>query len=175
MTTTTDTLTPLDPSEVYVLERDAGAHRHFLNVLATIKLTAGETGSMSAVEFVQPKGFGPPLHCHRDEDEIVIVLDGEVAFRSGDAEVVAGNGAYINHPHGIHHTLNVMSDTARNQSRTAAADTTPMFDRMVDTLGAPIESATLPEPVDIDPGHVAEVNGRLGIDILGPPPAPLPE
>lgn len=33
------------------------------------------------------------LHCHRDEDELVVVLDGEVEFRSGDTEIVATTGA----------------------------------------------------------------------------------
>jgi hypothetical protein len=39
---------------------------HFLNNLATIKVAPGSSGSMSAVEFVAPKGFGPPVHVHRD-------------------------------------------------------------------------------------------------------------
>ena len=44
---------------------------------------------------------------------------------------------------------------------------------MVEALGEPIETPTLPEPGPIDPAHVAQVNDQFGIDILGPPPAPL--
>jgi hypothetical protein len=31
----------------------------------------------------------------------------------------------------------------------------------------------MPAPVEIDPGHVAAVCARHGIEVLGPPPAPL--
>lgn len=56
--------------QVSVLAQGEGRHLHFLNNLATIKVSPGSDGSMSAVEFLAPKGFGPPLHCHRDEDEL---------------------------------------------------------------------------------------------------------
>jgi uncharacterized cupin superfamily protein len=65
---------------------------HALDNLVTFKATAGESGALTAVEFLAPRGFGPPLHCHRDEDELVVVLEGEVAFRSGDTEAVTGTG-----------------------------------------------------------------------------------
>ena len=50
-----------------------GANFHFLNHLATVKVSADRTRSMSVVEFLAPKGFGPPLHTHRDEDELFII------------------------------------------------------------------------------------------------------
>ena len=36
-----------------------------------------------------------PPHIHTNEDEISIVLDGEIGFRSEDREVVLGAGGYI--------------------------------------------------------------------------------
>ena len=48
------------------------------------------------------------------------------------------------------------------------------FERFVATLGEPTESRTLPEPEEIDPAHVAEVCAQFDIQVLGPPPAPLP-
>lgn len=163
----------LDPDTISVLGRDEGQHLHFLNHLATVKATAGETGSMTAVEFVQPRGFGPPLHSHRDEDELVIVLEGEVAFRSGDTEMIGTTGSTAYLPHGIPHTFQVLSDTARMMSVTAAASATPRFDKFVETLGEPTNDAVLPEPGEIDPGEVAMAGDRFGINTLGPPPAPL--
>jgi hypothetical protein len=44
---------------------------------------------------------------------------------------------------------------------------------MVDTLGEPTPAATLPDPVEIDPGQVAAACGANGIEVLGPPPPPL--
>ena len=48
------------------------------------------------------------------------------------------------------------------------------FERFVATLGEPTESRDLPEPEEIDPAHVAEVCAQFDIQVLGPPPAPLP-
>lgn len=171
MTITTET--PNDTHAIYALGKDEGEHYEFLNVLATIKATAAHGGAMTAVEFDQPKGFGPPLHCHEDEDEIIVVLDGTVTLRSGDTEIHAEAGAFVMLPHGIPHTFQVTSETSRMISITAAVNATPQFDQMVSTLGTPTERAEIPEPREIDPAHVAQVTGAHGIEILGPPPAPL--
>lgn len=171
MTTTSRPATRGD--ELAILNTDEGHHLHFLNHLATVKVAAGESGSMSAVEFVAPRGFGPPLHSHRDEDELIVVLEGEIAFRSGDNETAAtaGSSAYL--PHGVPHTFQVTSPTARFLSVTSSATNTPVFDQMVTALGEPSDSPSLPEPGEIDPGRVALVSGQHRIDVLGPPPAPL--
>lgn len=161
------------PQQVRVLARDEGRHLHFLNNLATVKVSPGSDGSMSAVEFVAPHGFGPPLHSHRDEDELVVVLEGTVAFRSGDDEVIATTGACAYLPHAIPHTFQVLSPSARMLSITSSATTVPEFDRMVTALGQPTDEPTMPPEMDIDPGRVALITGEHGIDVLGPPPAPL--
>lgn len=168
-----DTQTAPSTDDVYVLARDEGPHMHFLNNLATIKVAPGSSGSMSAVEFLAPKGFGPPVHVHRDEDEIVVVLDGEIAFQRGGEEIIATTGALAYLPHGVSHTFQVLSDTARMLSVTASAKGTPEFDLMVASLGEPTSIAEVPEPMDIDPAHVAQMCGAHGVDIVGPPPEPL--
>ena len=157
----------------YVLARDEGIRHHFLNNLATTKVAGADSGSLSVVEFLAPRGFGPPLHEHRDEDEIVIVLEGEVAFRSGGAETVAAAGATAFLPHAVPHTFQVLSEEARMVSITAkvTSTTTPEFDRMVAALGVPTDSTAIPAPMDIDPGQVAQVCDAHGISVLGPPPA----
>jgi len=171
-TTTTHETLP-DGSRPYVLARDEGDHVHFLNHLATRKVTAGVSGSMTAVEFVAPRGFGPPLHCHDSEDEIMVLQAGEIAFRSGGEETIAGDGATVFLPHGVPHTFQVLSDTARFTTITASTAGTPVFDRMVGELGESTDEPELPVPGAIDPGLVAAVCGAHGIEILGPPPEPL--
>lgn len=162
-----------DTGQPYVLQRDEGVHLHFLNTLATRKLTAGDRSSMSVVEFDQPRGFGPPLHCHDDEDELIVVLDGEIAFRSGDVEAVGRAGAVVHLPHGVPHTFQVISASARMLAITSSAESTPRFDRFVDALGVPTDRPAIPEPREIDPHEVASVGATFGIETLGPPPAPL--
>ena len=146
---------------------------HFLNHLATVKVQGGPSNALSVVEFVGPKGFGPPLHRHRDEDELFVILEGEVVFRTGDLEVVGHPGAHAFLPHGIPHQFQILSDSARFTCVTASLEGAPRFNQMVEALGEPIESPSLPSPAAIDPARVAEVNASFGIDILGPPPAPL--
>jgi len=174
MTNTTDTKPTLpDTAQPYVLGRDEGNHMHFLNNLATQKVTASESSSMTVVEFLAPRGFGPPLHCHDSEDEVILLQDGEIAFRSGDEETVARAGATVFLPHGVPHTFQVLSHTARFTNITASNSEVPVFDQMVATLGEPTEIPELPAPIEIDPAHVAAVCGAHGIEVLGPPPAPL--
>ncbi len=172
-TTTLQSRTLPDSSQPYVLERGQGDHVHFLNHLATRKVTSGDSSSMTAVEFHAPRGFGPPLHCHNSEDEIMILWDGEIAFRSGENESIAGSGATVHLPHGVPHTFQVLSDMARFTTITASDAGVPVFDRMVAALGKPTEQPVLPTPVEIDPGEVAAACGAHGIEVLGPPPAPL--
>ena len=159
-------------TQPYVLQRGEGVHLHFLGTLATHKLTAGERSSMTAVEFDQPRGFGPPLHCHDDEDELIVVLDGEISFRSGDVEAIGRAGSVVHLPHGVPHTFQVVSETARMLTISSSADSPPRFDRFVGALGTPTDDAVIPKPGEVDPHEVASVGAAFGIETLGPPPAP---
>lgn len=73
--------------------------------LATVKVRGGEDGALSVVEFAAPRGLGPPLHQHDDEDELFVVLSGEVAFHTGGDRVLTGDGGLAFLPHGIPHTF----------------------------------------------------------------------
>lgn len=155
-----------------VIAPGSGRHLHFLNHLATVKVR-GDDGALSVVEFAAARGFGPPVHRHDDEDELFVVLDGEVAFHAGDEVTVARQGSIAHLPHGIPHTFQVHSDEARFVCVTGSRERAPRFDRMVATLGMEVPTPSLPEPGPIDPGLVAEVCADHGIQVLGPPPAPL--
>lgn len=143
----------------------------FLNHLAWVRVEAGDSRSMSVVEFTAPKGFGPPLHRHNDEDELFIVTAGELSLRLGDEEIAAGSGSVTFLPYGVPHTFVVASDEASYINVTSVIGSrAPRFDRMVTELGEPIGHADLLAPKAIDPDLVASVCRAHGIDILGPPP-----
>lgn len=153
-----------------LIGRDEGDHFHFLGNLFTAKLNGEHTdGRMTVMEFLAPKDFGPPLHRHDVEDELFYVLDGEVWFSCGDAEAVHGEGAIVWLPRGRPHTFQVRSDTARVLQVTTPAQ----FERFVAALGRPAAEPVLPEPEEIDPGHVAEICAQFDIEVLGPPPEPV--
>jgi quercetin dioxygenase-like cupin family protein len=156
-----------------VIAPGSGNHLHFLNHLATVKVRGGEDGAFSVVEFTAPRGFGPPLHRHDDEDELFVVLSGEIAFHTGDDQLLTGEGGIAFLPHGVPHTFQIHSDLASFVCVTGSRVRAPRFDRMVAALGVPAATASLPEPGPIDPGRVADVCLEHGIQVLGPPPAPL--
>ena len=160
------------PSEIYVLGAGHGHHLHFLNNLATLKTAAGGDASMAVVEFDGPRDFGPPLHRHHDEDEFFFILDGEIEVQLGDELSTVGQGAFVWLPCGLPHTVQLVSDSCRMLAVTAPAGGSARFDAMVAALGEDTTDVRIPDPMDIDPGHVAAVCAEHGIEIMGPPPAP---
>jgi quercetin dioxygenase-like cupin family protein len=153
-----------------MVAHDEGERFHFLNTLHTAIISGEQTnGTLTAVEFLAPKNFGPPLHRHEAEDELFYILDGDLWLSCGDAEAVHGRGAVVWLPRGLAHTFQVRSDTAR----VLCVSTPSGFERFVATLGEPTQSRTLPEPKEIDPGHVDEVCAQFDIQVLGPPPSPV--
>ena len=171
--TTAPTTPDSQPAQPYVLDRDEGRKRHFLNHLMTHKVTAAAGGSLVAVEANAPRGFGPPLHSHDVEDEIIVVLDGTVRFECGGETKTVGAGGLAYFPHGQPHTFQVLSDTSRMLNITASSAITPIFDDFIDALSTPTDSIELPTPTEIDGARVAEVSVAHGIQTLGPPPDPI--
>lgn len=125
------------------------------------------------VEFLAPRGFGPPVHRHNDEDELFVVLEGEIVLRTGSIEKACGTGGVALLPRGVPHGFQVLSEEARILNVTGSSSGPPRFDAMVTALGTPAPEPSMPSPQPIDPGEVAEVCAAHGIDILGPPPPPL--
>ena len=152
-----------------------GDHHFFLNHLATVKVGAGNSDSgLALVEFLAPRGFGPPLHVHVEEDELMYVLEGEIRLDLGDGEpYIASAGAAVTLPHGTPHTWQVVSDEARFLTINAGRRDGTSFDQFVAALGTPTDPDAMPDPIEIDPAHVAGVCAEHGIDVLGPPPPPL--
>jgi len=81
----------------------------------TFKIDGADTdGALSIVEHPFAVGALVPPHVHHLEDEISIVLQGEIGFRSEDEEVVLGVGGYIVKPRGeVHAMWNAGSTPAR--------------------------------------------------------------
>jgi quercetin dioxygenase-like cupin family protein len=70
------------------------------------KIEAAETaGALAIVEHPFAVGALVRPHVHTREDEISIVLEGTIGFRSEDTEVVLGPGGYIIKPRGQVHAM----------------------------------------------------------------------
>lgn len=153
-----------------LLARGEGEHFHLLDTVYTAKISSEQSrGAITAMEFVAPRNFGPPLHRHDAEDELLYLLDGEVWFSCGDVEALHSAGAVVWLPRGLPHTFQVRSETAR----LFHVSTPAQFERFVAALGRRTDDPALPEPEEIDPAHVAEVCRQFDIEVLGPPPEPV--
>ncbi len=57
-----------------------------------------------------PKGIGPPLHIHHNEDEIFYILEGEMIAQVGNERVTLKPGSFCLMPKGVEHAYKVISD-----------------------------------------------------------------
>jgi mannose-6-phosphate isomerase-like protein (cupin superfamily) len=135
----------------------------FLGNLVTTKVT----GDQTVVEFVNPPGFGPPLHRHRVEDEVFYVLSGVARFFCADQVLDASPGDVVLLPRGLAHTFLVGGD---EPLRTLQITTPAGFEDFARMAGVPAGSRTLPAPGPVDPAALAHAADLHGVDILGPPP-----
>ena len=65
------------------------------------------------MEFQDPIGHATPLHVHGGEDEVWIVLDGEISFFVGDERYDLEPGQAAFGPRGVPHAYLVRSRTAK--------------------------------------------------------------
>jgi quercetin dioxygenase-like cupin family protein len=59
------------------------------------------------------RGFEPPPHTHKREDETFYVLEGQITYYIGDSVIHAVPGTYVFAPKGIKHTFKVNTETAK--------------------------------------------------------------
>jgi len=160
-----DQATPVRP---YVLKDGEGEAVWFLGSLVTMKATGAQTGGrLTAVEFVNPPGFAPPLHRHLVEDEAFYVLSGAVRFRCDGEEFAAGPGDFVLLPVGLPHTF-IVGDA--EPLRVLQITTPSGFEHFARQAGEPAGEHRLPVPGPIDPALLGHAAAQHGIELLGPPP-----
>src|SRR5580765_3229102 len=70
----------------------------------TVKAGGAETGNaFSQIETDDPRGSGPPLHLHHNEDETFYILEGEVTILVGDERIDLNAGDFLFGPREIAH------------------------------------------------------------------------
>jgi len=133
--------------------------------LMTIKARAADTdGALGLVEGIFYEGFGPPLHVHHREDEGMLVLEGEIRFRQGTDEFVAGPGTLVWAPREVPHAFRVQSPTAR-----ALVIVTPGgFEQMFVDGGVPASDTSEPPTQVYDPDAARALAEKFGFDVVGP-------
>jgi quercetin dioxygenase-like cupin family protein len=134
--------------------------------LMEIKARAEDTGgALGVVEGRFPyKGYGPALHVHSREDEAIFVLEGQLRFRVGDDEFVAGPGTCVWQPRGVPQAFSVESESAR----VLIVFTPGGLERMFADGGIPVaESPEPPLQPQPDPDTMAALATRFAFAFVG--------
>ncbi len=130
-----------------------------------IKARAEDTGgALGLVDGSFYKGFGPPLHVHSREDESMYVLEGEIRFRQGSEEFVAGPDTWVWQPRGVPHAFRVESERARALVLVVPGG----FERMFEEGGVAASESSEPPALGYDPEAAAALASRFGFEVVGP-------
>ena len=91
----------------HLIPADAGEVVALGGLGVVFKLSGADTGGAFAVveHPLAPGALAGPPHTHAHEDEISLVLDGEIGVQIGDHAFRAGPGAYVVKPRGVPHTF----------------------------------------------------------------------
>jgi quercetin dioxygenase-like cupin family protein len=116
-------------------------------------------GAVSIVEQPFEVGALVPPHSHTREDEVTVVVEGQVGFRSGDKEVVLGPGGYIVKPRGEVHA---MWNAGKSPARIIEIITPAGFE------GAMRELAALAAAGPPDPEAMGALIARYGMSFEEP-------
>jgi quercetin dioxygenase-like cupin family protein len=127
-------------------------------------------GQLMVGRFDVSEGEAPPYHKHTREDEVFLILEGEVWFDLDGERRLAGPGAAVYMPRGIPHTFRVNSPVARM----LGVMTPGAFEQLFRNLSAPARARTMPPPgaVPFDIPAVMAEQTRLGTQVVGPPMDP---
>lgn len=158
-------------SNGYALGSDAGEAVWFNGGLVLLKATGAQTGgTFGAIELRARKGFASPVHIHEKDDELFVVLSGEVRFQLGEVVTEATAGAFVYGPRDVGHAFRVDSPEARLLLIFGPAGTEGFFRE----AGKPAPSVEVPsqEEVFLDREALMEVAARYHQRFVGPPLPP---
>jgi quercetin dioxygenase-like cupin family protein len=126
---------------------------------------ASTGGALSVMEFNDTKGHVTPFHIHDGEDEVWIMLDGEISFFVGDKRYDLGAGAVAHGPRGVPHSYLVRSP----RSRMAVAFGPSGIESWFASNGSPVSHVD-DAPAAFDLGTIIASAEAYRLRVAGPPP-----
>lgn len=114
-------------------------------------------GRVALISSVERSGCEPPLHRHRNEDEIVYVLEGELTFYMDGEPRRLRAGDCLLLPWGVEHGYQVESEAARLLTVVLPSGLEGFYRELDEDAGA----------ADIE--RLVTIAARYGIEITGPP------
>ncbi len=135
--------------------------------LLSLKVTGQQSlGLVTVLEGIVHSG-GPPLHVHDAEDEVVIVLDGQLEYQVGEERGALSKGGVLWFPRHVPHAVaNLADEPCRFLTLVTPSGIEDFFRHQRDYL------ATLPPGSAPDPLALAGVSGAEQRRVVGPPLTP---
>lgn len=139
------------------------------NTRVTFLASAAAGDGLSVIEHRMPYGESPPLHVHRTEDELFLVLEGRVRLVAAGVARILGAGDTLLVPEGTPHSFHVESPAG---ARCVTVTPGGNFEAMVREMGRPATGPGLPDwtaPTAEGIFALGRALGRHGIEVIGPP------
>jgi quercetin dioxygenase-like cupin family protein len=137
----------------------------FRETLVEIRLSvADHADGLSIVEHRMPCGEAPPLHVHRNEDEIFYLLRGTIRFEVGGDTLTAWPGDVVVAPKGVPPRFVVTSEDGAHCLTIMKGGDFETVIREVSHPATPLET----RPAD-DTARLLAALARNHIDVVGPP------
>lgn len=119
------------------------------------------------LEMTLPVGSAPPLHVHAELDDTWYILEGQMAVRCGDDELIVGAGHWVSMPRGMPHTFVVIGD---RQARILMVHDNASFRDLVRALGVPTTARVVPDqPAFPTMDELVRVASANDLTPVGPP------
>lgn len=155
----------------YALAREQGELVWWSGHAMTFKCRGPESGgSFGLIETKLHRGYEPPQHYHREDDEFYYLLDGEMTFKAGDELYELVTGGFVFLPKGIPHGFavrgtgeaHVLMWTSPSGPRHSGA---LFFDHGLRGEGQEPPFGVKP----IDPETMSGLLSTYNIEVVGPP------
>ncbi|MEV4347672.1 cupin domain-containing protein [Actinoplanes sp. NPDC049596] len=138
----------------------------FLGGKARILIPGSATqGTLTVMQFDDTVGHAPPLHVHGGEDEVWVLLDGEVSFFVGDQRHDLTAGQVALGPRGVPHSYLVRSPGSKLAVMFAPAGIENFFTKAGTAV---LNADEAPAPFDL--GTVLAAAAAVDLTVAGPPP-----
>lgn len=143
----------------------------FLNTLVVVRVPPeGGADGVCVMEHRAPMGDSPPLHVHRDQDEVFVLLDGAARFHLSGRDIEARTGDCVLVRKGEPHSYLATSSQGVRFLTITRGDG---FVGLVREVGRAAKTDGLPEllnpPSREEQDALARIARRHGVEFVGPP------
>lgn len=130
----------------------------------SLKVTGRQSSGLVTVLEGTVDSGGPPLHVHQAEDEVVIILEGELEYQIGEQRGVVADGGLLWFPRQVPHAVaNLSGRPCRFVTVVTPSGIEDFFRGQRDYISG-LAPGTPP-----DPAGLAAVPGAQDRSVVGPP------